>query len=288
MEYGAVRDGDTPSFGRELARRVMDTRSRLSRNDRQIVDYLREHPERIAFLTSAAVSREVGVSQAAVVRFATRLGYTGFKQLRDEARRELREDGESPAERFSSGERRGYTGRRFDQDVENLLETERLAEPELVTTAATIAKAESVHVIGDRDSLALAMFFQRRLHIVRGRVHLVDPGFPDPVAEVEEGDVVVACVFKRYSRLTIQLLELARERGAQAVVVTDGDREDFLWSEDRVLVALTESLRFHWSMAAPIALLESLVSEVAEQNPVAARDRLRETEEFKNQQGFFL
>lgn len=278
----------TPSFGRELARRVMDNRTRLSKNDRQIVDYLREHPERIAFLTSAAVSREVGVSQAAVVRFASRLGYTGFKQLRDEARRELRDDGKSPAERFSSVGGRGDTGGRFDQDVENLLETLRLAEPELAPAAGAIARAESVYVLGDRDSLALAMFLQRRLHIVRGRVHLVDPGFPDPVAEVEDGDVVVACVFKRYSRLTIQLLELARERGADAVVVTDGDREDFLSYEDRVLVALTDSFRFHWSMVAPIALLESLVSEVAAQDPVAARGRLETTEEFKNRQGFFL
>lgn len=283
-----MRDSDTPSFGRELARRVMDNRSRLSGNDRQIVDYLREHPERIAFLTSAAVSREAGVSQAAVVRFASRLGYTGFKQLRDEARRELRDDGQSPAERFSSGEGRGNGGGRFEQDVENLLETQQLAESELVPAAATVARAESVYVIGDRDSLALAMFLQRRLHIVRGRVQLIDPGFPDPVTEVEDGDVIVACVFKRYSRLTIRLLELARGQGAGAVVVTDGDRQDFLHPEDRVLVASTDSFRFHWSMAAPIALLESLVSEVAEQDPVAARDRLVETEEFKNRQGFFL
>jgi DNA-binding MurR/RpiR family transcriptional regulator len=281
-----VSDQATPSFGRELARRVMDNRTRLSNNDRQIVDYLREHPERIAFLTSAAVSREVGVSQAAVVRFACRLGYTGFKQLRDDARRELRDDGQSPAERFSSVASREDTGGRFDQDVENLLETQRLAE--LAPAAAAIARAESVYLLGDRDSLALAMFLQRRLHIVRGRVHLIDPGFPDPVAEIEEGDVVVACVFKRYSRLTSRLLDLARERGADAVVVTDGDRDTFLSPEDHVLVALTDSFRFHWSMVAPIALLESLVSEVAEQDPVAAQERLRATEEFKNQQRFFL
>jgi DNA-binding MurR/RpiR family transcriptional regulator len=281
-----VSDQATPSFGRELARRVMDNRTRLSNNDRQIVDYLREHPERIAFLTSAAVSREVGVSQAAVVRFACRLGYTGFKQLRDDARRELRDDGQSPAERFSSVASREDTGGRFDQDVENLLETQRLAE--LAPAAAAISRAESVYLLGDRDSLALAMFLQRRLHIVRGRVHLIDPGFPDPVAEIEEGDVVVACVFKRYSRLTSRLLDLARERGADAVVVTDGDRDTFLSPEDHVLVALTDSFRFHWSMVAPIALLESLVSEVAEQDPVAAQERLRATEEFKNQQRFFL
>lgn len=287
-ELRRMSDQETPSFERELARRVMNHKTRLSKNDRQIVEYLREHPERIAFLTSAAVSREVGVSQAAVVRFARRLGYTGFKQLRDEARRELRDEGQSPAERFSTVEGREDQDARFDQDVENLLATQQMAQAKLAKAAADISRASSVYVIGDRDSLALAMFLQRRLHIVRERVHLIDPGFPDPVAEVNDGDVVVACVFKRYSRLTTRLLALARERGAGAVVVTDGDRQDFLSPRDHVLVALTESFRFHWSMVAPIALLETLVSEVAEQEPDAARERLRATEEFKNQQQFFL
>lgn len=276
------------SFERELAQRVMNSRTQLSKNDLRIVEYLREHPERIAFLTSAAVSREVGVSQAAVVRFARRLGYTGFTQLRDEARRELHGDVRSPAERFSTVEGQEDSGGRFDQDMENLLATQQLAGSKLLPAAAVVARAESVYVMGDRDSLALAMFLQRRLHIVRKRVHLIDPGFPDPVSEVGEGDVVVACVFKRYSRLTTRLLALARERGAEAVVVTDGDRQDFLSPSDHLLVALTDSFRFHWSMVAPVALLESLVSEVAEQDPEAARERLRFTEEFKNEQRFFM
>lgn len=57
---------------------------------------------------------------------------------------------QSPAERSSSVGSRADTGGRFDQDVENLLETQRLAELKLAPAAA-IAQAESVYVLGDRD-----------------------------------------------------------------------------------------------------------------------------------------
>ena len=61
---------------RDLAVRVSDNRSRLSNNDGRIVEYLREHPDELAFHTSKSLAVEVGVSQAAVIRLARKLGYS--------------------------------------------------------------------------------------------------------------------------------------------------------------------------------------------------------------------
>ncbi len=65
------------AFIRDFAVRVSDNRSRLSNNDGRIVEYLREHPDELAFHTSKSLAVEVGVSQAAVIRLARKLGYRG-------------------------------------------------------------------------------------------------------------------------------------------------------------------------------------------------------------------
>ena len=80
----------------------------------------------------------------------------------------------------------------------------------------------------------------------------------------------------------------AQSSGARTVVVTDTASHDFLTGTDHVLVAATANAHFHWSMVAPVAILEGLVTEVAAVSPEETRRRLETTDEFKKEQGFFL
>ncbi len=267
--------------------RVSDNRSRLSRKDWRIVEYLREHPDELAFHTSKSLAVEVGVSQAAVIRLARKLGYGGFTELRDAARQELRDGGPTLAARFSE---RGElsTANMFRQDIDNLIATQSFVEAELPRAAATIAEASAVYVVGDRETLGMAVFLHRRLHIVLQNVNIIDPSFPDDITRVGPDDVVIVCMFPRYSWLSADLLKRARSSGAQTIVVTDTASHDFLRGTDHVLVAATESARFHWSMVAPVAVLEALVAEVAAVSPEETRRRLETTDRFKREQGFFL
>src|SRR3712207_207342 len=256
------------AFIRDLAVRVSDKRSRLSNNDGRIVEYLRKHPDELAFHTSKSLAVEVGVSQAAVIRLARKLGYGGFTELRDAARQELRDGGPTLAARFSE---RGElsTEDMFRQDIDNLVATQSFVEAELPRAAASIAGASSVYVVGDRETLGLAVFLHRRLHIVLQNVNIIDPSFPDDITRVGPNDAVIVCMFPRYSWLSADLLKRAKSSGARTVVIT-------------------ETAYFHWSMVAPVAVLEGLVAEVAAVSPEETRRRLETTDQFKREQGFFL
>src|SRR4051795_4279568 len=81
------------SLQQELDVRVADARGRLSRNDELILAFLRDHLDELAFHTAESLAQGTGVSAAAVVRFARRLGFASFRELRDRAREEL----QSPA-----------------------------------------------------------------------------------------------------------------------------------------------------------------------------------------------
>lgn len=274
-------------FGRDFEKRISAVRRELSRNDRRILDHIREHPDRLAFHTSDSLARSSGVSQAAVVRFARRLGYEGFAELRNLARDDLQHGRPSLAARFRA-DGRASSGHRFARDIENLLATEEFVENELPRAAATVFEASTVYVAGDRESYGLAAFLHRRLHTILDNVRLVEPSFADDITCVRRGDVLVACLFRRYSRLTVALIERARAAGARIVLLTDGEHNDFVPQGDHVLVAATESPRFHWSMIAPLAVIESLVVEVAAVDPRAARERLEATDRFKEEQDIFL
>ena len=275
------------SFGKDFEKRVSTVHDLLSKNDRRIIDYIRERPDELPFHTSDSLAQSAGVSQAAAVRFARRLGYGGFTELRDLAREELQNGVQTLAGRFRA-DGRPPSGNRFAKDIENLLTTEASIENELPKAAATIFEAPTVYVLGDRESYGLAAFLHRRLHTVLPNARLIEPSFADDITCVRESDVVVACIFKRYSRLTAALIEKARAARARVVLLTDGEHHDFVSNTDHVLVAATESPRFHWSMIAPLAVIESLVVEVAAVNPRATRERLEVTDRFKEEQDIFL
>lgn len=273
-------------FVEDVLARSASNRMRLSSNDRAIIKYLQQHPTDLAFQTSSSLAESAHVSQAAVVRLSKKLGFDGFTDMRDALRDSIRER-DSLSERFAT--RLGSdTSKEFEQDVENLRSTEMRVTPDLDTVANTMTGASRVFVAGDRESYGLALFMHRRLHIVLNDVRLIDPAFPDDITCLKPDDVLFACVFPRYSRLTVNLLGSARKAGAKTIVLTDDASLEFLESQDQILIASTKSPRFHWSMVAPMAVLEAVVARAAAANEEAARSRLNETDEFKRARNFFL
>lgn len=267
-------------FEEELTSRVAGARGKLAANDERILGHVHETLDELPFHTSDSLARSVGVSRAAVVRFAQKLGYAGFTELQHASRHAVRQSQESPLSRFSGAPSGPLLEQKAVQDSRNVLATEALVRDAIGPAAQSIAQAERVYLVAARKSSGLVVHFDRLLAGVRENVHLIDPGFPDEIADAGRGDIVVACLFRRYSRLTVDLLKLARAAGAQVVLVTDGRGHDFAVHADEVIVAVATSPTLYDSMVGPLFALESLVAEVAAVDPQRSRQRLKAVEDF--------
>lgn len=283
------RDGVTASeFAREFRRRAVEVEDKLSKNDRRIVGYLREHLEELPFHTADSLAEATSVSRAAIVRLAHRLGYEGFAELRELARHELRAAGRSPLARFRAGDPDSHFTHKLQLDHENLALTQMMGEEAIAGVAEALAAAPSIYVVGNGVSAGLALYFHRVLHGVRPEVHFVDATFPDSLARISPGDAVVAFLFRRYSRLTVALIDRARELGATIVILGDGGGRRFAGEQDRILVAATESPTLYPSMVGAAFLLEALVAATAAANPERTQDTLEERERFISEQHLLL
>jgi DNA-binding MurR/RpiR family transcriptional regulator len=281
----------TPPFAQDFHVRATEARGSLSSNDERIVQYLREHMDALPFHTTDSLADAVGVSRAAIVRFSTKVGYESFTEMRNLAREELKAQGNSPLARFGADHPDGddsLLASKFRQDMSNLEMTERLSGEALVGTAELLAAARRIYVVGNRKSYALAVYLHRILHGVRPTVRLVDPAFPDELSAMDADDALVACLFQRYSRSTIGMLETAAKIGAKTVVLTDGRGHDFARRADQCLVASTDSPTLYQSMVAPLALLEALAAQIAALDPDLTRRSLEATERFNVGQGLLL
>src|SRR5712692_5812372 len=88
-----------PTFGlTDFLRRLNAAQASFSANDEVIATFVRRDPLAAALSTADQLARRLDVSKAAVVRFAARLGYRGFTELREDLRaRVIHEQAELPA-----------------------------------------------------------------------------------------------------------------------------------------------------------------------------------------------
>ena len=72
----------------DVADRIRVHLDELSPNDRRIARQLLDHYAQAPFETAESLATKVGVSKAAVVRFAVRVGFPGFSELHEALREE--------------------------------------------------------------------------------------------------------------------------------------------------------------------------------------------------------
>ena len=70
-----------------LAGRIRD--ADLTSGERRVADLVLDDPSRLAFGSVASVATDAGVGNSTVMRFASRVGFAGFRELQDAARAEM-------------------------------------------------------------------------------------------------------------------------------------------------------------------------------------------------------
>lgn len=269
----------------ELRVRALEVTSALSDNDRRIMDFLVEHMDEVGIHTVESISQGVGVSAAAVVRFSRRLGYSGFRELRDRARAHWRAAERSDHD--AGGPADSLLSKKIETDTRSLGLLPSIISAELIDDViGLLTNAQQVWVVGHRETLGLALYFQRLLHNVRSNVHILEPGFPDPLRDLVADDVVFACTFRPYAPQTIRLLPEIRAAESQLIVLTDGGAHGFLSPSDRVLVAPVESPSVFLSLVPAMVLCEAIAGSLARQAPDRSSQMLEQTSALAQRQGF--
>lgn len=233
-------------------------------------------------MTAAKLAERAGVSESVVVRFASRIGYSGYPEMQqvvqDIVRAEL-----SPAERLGRKLHGGVDGDTpmqvvFRRDRENLLATERNLSPEAVRQAAReIVTARNVWILGLIESGALARLLGLFLNFIIPQVTVVDRAGAEmavPLKNVTSEDVVIGVSFARYAKQTVQALDYCKRKGARIIAITDSPVAPAAEVASIPLVASVEMVSFFNSYTAVISLINALVAETVAASPDRAKTEL--------------
>jgi len=265
-----------------LAERVRRCVPKLGPAERRVAEaVLRDYPV-IALERVASIAEQAQVSPPTVLRFVGKLGFSSLEEFRSAARAEIGERLASPLARFGARER-ADVGRAEAQLVEQIRRSfVGLDQEQLMAAVNLLADVERrVVVLGGRVSDVLARHLAWSLEVLRPGVRHVGASGGERVnalLDVDASSVVVAFDFQRYQLDTVRFVELAAERGASILVVTDSGLSPAVARADVVLASSIEGPGIFDALTPAFALVEAVVAALVEALGEGASARLADYE----------
>ncbi|MCL6451813.1 MAG: MurR/RpiR family transcriptional regulator, partial [Acetobacteraceae bacterium] len=216
-------------IGSALYNRINEAIPHLTEGERAVAQYIVDHYQRAAFLSSVELGLAAGVSDTTVVRLARALGYSGYTALKKDLQELLRQK-ITPGEKLQTASRelgrgRDYVRALYQLDVHNLRRT--FAELDLNTLARVVEavdRAPQIFLMGLGVSASVVHFLDYRLRRCGKSVVEITAGgytLTARLTPMAAGDLLLAIDVPRYSRDTLAAMKYARQIGAATVLITD-------------------------------------------------------------------
>ncbi|MDT8365840.1 MAG: MurR/RpiR family transcriptional regulator [bacterium] len=267
----------------------------LTPTQRKVLDFILKQPEKAVFLTATDLARKLNISDTSIVRLAQALGYSGFPHLK----RRLREYIQP---KITTVDRLGETVERAElvgdvlasvlsKDLNNLRTTLEETDPEIFGMfVEEMASAKRIFIIALRSTHCLGNFMASALRFLGREVILLVPGTGemwDQLRDLGPKDVFIGMAFPRYTRLTVQVMDYARDQGARVLAITDGELSPLNRSAHFSLYVPYEIESYIESFTSALSLVNALVTALAFQSRADTLQILSEMESVWEREGVY-
>jgi len=261
---------------------------RLTATERRIVRAVLADKTLLAFGTVTDLADRVGTSRASIVRFATKLGFSGYTDLQGYVRAGMVHELSRPSERIRHGDPFATPTRVALQGAINAVfdatEGNRLA-----ALARPIVNAANVWILSGETSRAGAHALHSGLSMIRPGVHLIEEhSSARDLSSACDGDVAVVFDFARYRRHAITVTRALAEMGVEIVAITDGPLSPLASLTDTWCEVKVPGVGPFDSSVPAVAIAELLVAHIADELHETARDHIDRTEALWEATGTFL
>jgi RpiR family carbohydrate utilization transcriptional regulator len=276
----------TPRTRGALARLRRDL-SNFRSTERRVAQVFLDNPAAIVGLSVTEVSDLADVSDATVVRFCQRLGFSGFAEFKIQLASEIAEPFQIVhADIDAADGSLEIIEKVFKSNMQALYDTlEVLNKEAFLAAVEAICKAKGLRFFGVGTSAPIAMDAWYRFdQLGIPSLAIIDSiQMGVAAAQLDEKTTVVGISHSGATRATVEALELAAKAGAVTICITSFQRSPIVSvSKIALIVAARETSYRAEAMASRLAhlcVLDALHVAVAHRNPEFREAQLRRSAE---------
>ncbi len=268
---------------------------RLSPALQQVARYVLDHQNDVVTASMRAVASRAGSKPPTLVRFAQQLGLRGWIELKQALAQEMGLGPQPYVTKARTLVRRAsdlsLVSEIFKVHVANLHSTQNLNTGSLRSACEILERADEVHVAGFRACFPVAYSFVYVYRLFRQTVRLMEAtggSLEMQLRAIDKGDALLVVSFAPYSREAIQAAELASQRGSKIVALSDSAASPIALLADETILFATNSPSFFPSVAAAIAISESLLELLASRAGKSGVRRIEASEDYLHDSGAYV
>ncbi len=268
----------------------------LTRAERQLATHVLSHYPVAALGSITILAKAASVSTPTVVRLAQKLGYKGYPDFQAALRGEVEAMLVSPLakhDRWAGGVPDTHILNRFaDAVMANLQATlNQIDHAEFDAAARLLADpVRHVFAMGGRITHSMADYFTSLMTIVRPEVTLLSDSsstWQPALLDMQAGDVLLVFDIRRYENAVLQVTEMAKERGAEIVLITDRWISPASAHARHTLACHIEAPSAWDSNVSLMVLVETLLAAVQDLTWDVTEGRMKRLEELYARTRFF-
>lgn len=250
----------------------------LTKTQKMIAKYILDNYSDACFKTSTEIASILNVSESSIIRFSRTLGFQGFMDFQKYLRKDYQDKGFSissnvtvPSQRMAHRskmeETTDYVERHFKNAHKNLDSV--FANNSLYLfekSADIILNSKRKYIAATRGNTGLCDYFSLYLkqmvaHVVMTNTTSLTP--VDHMCSITKEDCLILFGFPRYSSIDKITAEMAKEAGAQVIIITDKPSSDLAEYATVLFTVSVDSNAFFNSMVAAQFVAEALLETVS-------------------------
>ncbi|SDG70557.1 transcriptional regulator, RpiR family [Planococcus glaciei] len=277
----------------DLLRSVSESYEHFSSGQKKVGDLFFREPIFLAFSSALEVGRRVNVSESTVIRWTQKLGYKGYAEFQQVVQRKLAEDRleQSEQEARPPNADQSFLENLFDAEIASIVKLKQsMKEDVLLQAVDLISSANRIYVTSDFFDYGLAHWFAGWLDMTVGSTEMIFPSdrhYYSQLAKLEPGDILIAFVFPRYTKMVVETVQSAKDRGAGVVLLTDSSKSPAVnFADISLTVDVSTNLNID-SYTAVHALLTSVMRFVYVKEHAKVKENLARLEAVYNDKNIF-
>ncbi|HEX38191.1 MAG TPA: MurR/RpiR family transcriptional regulator [Candidatus Cloacimonetes bacterium] len=256
----------------------------LSRQERVIADTITKNLQRNAFLNGPQIAALCDVAPSTITRFAQKLGYSGFPELKKELEiiyRKTTTPHEVFREFLNGNDEKDVVDTTIEQDIQNIMNLRtQLDRKTLEKVVEAIDNAKKILIASIGASETCVDIFYYYLDAL-GKEYIKLKGFgiskQIEIMEIEPNDVVIAISFQRILLEVRDVAQFAKNRGATTIAITDSEFNALARVCNHILIAPVTATVYSLSQAAPVVMVNLIVNSLAALNKDKSLKMLEKT-----------
>ena len=248
---------------------ISEKRNEFTRGQNLLANFISEHCDKAAFMSSFELAAYTGVSQSTVIRFASAMGYDGYTEFQEALQAELKyrlttlERFELLSEQPSDAD---VVSEIAISDARNIKNNVSINQDGLKNVATRILLSSKVYIYGQGVASAASIYLSHYLRNMMPNICCINQMSIDPlsaVSQIENGDLLICISFPIHNSVTFDMLDYAKSRDACVVSISESRDSQVATYSDVSLATECGDYGINGTLAPVISLCGSIISILA-------------------------